>query len=105
MQGFEIIPRIIEIHPPAGILALTNHKSREIASRAIALGAPGLVLKSDGLRDVIQGIQALARGKSTMEAHSSRSHVPGAANPETAGGRQKRDLVSFAIRHRIIGIQ
>jgi DNA-binding NarL/FixJ family response regulator len=64
MPGLDIIPRIIEIHPRAGILALTNHESAEIASRAITSGARGLVLKSDGLCDVIQGIQALARGKS-----------------------------------------
>ena len=62
MQALEIIPRIIEIHPRAGILALTDHASLEIASRAITSGARGLVLKSDGLRDVIRGVQALARG-------------------------------------------
>jgi len=64
MQGFEIISKIIEIHPRAGILALTGHDSLKIASRAIASGARGLVLKSDGLRDVIQGVRTLARGKS-----------------------------------------
>jgi DNA-binding NarL/FixJ family response regulator len=64
MQGFEIIPKIIEIHPRAEILALTNHKSREIASQAITSGARGLVLKSDGLRDLIRAIRALAGGKS-----------------------------------------
>ena len=64
MHGAEIIPRIIDIHPLAGILALAEHESWEIASRAITSGARGLVLKSDGLRDVIQGVQALARGRS-----------------------------------------
>ena len=64
MQGFEIISRIIEIDPRAGILALTGQESMEIASGAITSGARGLVLKSDGLRDVIQAVQALARGKS-----------------------------------------
>ena len=64
MHGTEIIPGIIDIHPMAGILALTGHESWETASRAITSGARGLVLKSDGLRDVIQGVQALARGRS-----------------------------------------
>jgi DNA-binding NarL/FixJ family response regulator len=64
MQGFEVISRIIEIDPGAGILALTGQQSLEIASRAITSGARGLVLKSDGLRDMIQAVQALARGKS-----------------------------------------
>lgn len=64
MRDLEIISRIIEIDPRAGILALAGHESPEIASRAFSSGARGLLLKSDGLRDVIQAVQALARGKS-----------------------------------------
>ena len=64
MQGFEIISMIREIDPRAGILALTGHESLGTASRAVSSGARGLVLKSDGLRNVIQAVQALAHGKS-----------------------------------------
>jgi DNA-binding NarL/FixJ family response regulator len=70
IQGIEVITRIIEIQPRAGILALTEHESREIVMQALTSGARGLVLKSDALRDVIRGIQALARGKSF---HSTRA--------------------------------
>lgn len=63
ISGLELIPKIIEIHPQAGILALTEHDSREIANQALASGARGLVNKSDRLGDVIRGVQALARGK------------------------------------------
>jgi len=71
VQGIEVIPRIIEIHPPAGILALAEYESRETARRAMTLGARGLALKSDGLRNVIQGVQALERGKSFHSARAS----------------------------------
>ena len=70
--GLEVIPKIIEIHPQAGILAMTEPESREIASQALASGARGLVYKSDGLPDVIRGVQALARGK---YFHSPRAGV------------------------------
>jgi DNA-binding NarL/FixJ family response regulator len=61
--GLEVIPKIIEIHPQAGILAMTEHESREISSQALASGARGLVYKSDRLGDVIRGVQAVARRK------------------------------------------
>jgi DNA-binding NarL/FixJ family response regulator len=63
MHGLEVIPRIVEIHPPACILALTEHESPEIASQALASGAKGLFNKSDRLGNVVQGVQALARGR------------------------------------------
>jgi DNA-binding NarL/FixJ family response regulator len=70
VHGLEVIPRIIEIHPRARILVLTEHESREVATLALISGARGLMLKSDGLREVIQGVQSLARGKSF---HSRRA--------------------------------
>ncbi len=63
LHGHNVIPRIIELHPQTGILVLSEHESREIVSQALALGARGLVLKSDALRDVIHGVRAVARGK------------------------------------------
>jgi DNA-binding NarL/FixJ family response regulator len=98
MQGFEIISRIIEIDPRAGILALTGHQSLEIASRAITSGARGLVLKSDGLRDVIQAVQALARGKSFRSRRvGALAHAGDPANlRETLTSRQLQVLKLLA---------
>jgi DNA-binding NarL/FixJ family response regulator len=64
IQGHEVVPRILEIHPQANILALTEHETRETVSQALTSGARGLVFKSDGLPDMIRGVRALANGKS-----------------------------------------
>lgn len=151
LHGHDVIPRIIELHPQTGILVLTEHESREFVSQALTLGARGVVLKSDGLRDVIQGVRALARGG------SFRSRRAGTLVTDGPGGRvinfrgtltsrelqilkllaegksnkqigaafdvsvrtveahraslmrkldlhSLRDLIYFAIRHRIVGI-
>jgi DNA-binding NarL/FixJ family response regulator len=71
VHGLEVILKIIEIHPQAGILALTEQDSREIVSQALASGARGLLHKSDGLGDVIRAVQALARGKSFHSLRTS----------------------------------
>ena len=64
IQGLEAIEKIIEIHRQAGILALSDYESGEMARKIVSSGARGLVLKSDRLRDVIHGVKALARGRS-----------------------------------------
>jgi DNA-binding NarL/FixJ family response regulator len=81
IHGLEVIPKIIEIHPQARILALTDHDPRETASQALASGARGLVTKSDGLGEVIRGVQALALGKSF---HSPQAR---ASIKDGSGGR------------------
>jgi DNA-binding NarL/FixJ family response regulator len=64
LEGIEVLRKIIEIRGQAGILALSEYESGEISRRIVASGARGLVLKSDGLKDLIRGVQALAKGRS-----------------------------------------
>jgi DNA-binding NarL/FixJ family response regulator len=78
LPGLEVIPKIIEIHPPTRILALVEPDSAHIAKQALARGARGIIHKSEGLRDVIRGVEALARGKSF---ESPTSTAPGHFGP------------------------
>jgi DNA-binding NarL/FixJ family response regulator len=79
IPGLEVIPKIIEIHPPTRILGLVEPDSDHIAKQALALGARGIIHKSDGLRDVIRGVQALARGKSFARPRAGELRDPCAA--------------------------
>ncbi len=63
MDGFEAIPRILNICPGAKILVLTMHESGEVATKILAAGASGLVLKSDAARDLVSAVRAMAAGK------------------------------------------
>ena len=62
-SGLEAIPEILEAHPETRILVLTMHDSGRIASRALAAGASGLVLKSDAARDLIRALEAIGKKK------------------------------------------
>jgi DNA-binding NarL/FixJ family response regulator len=59
IDGLEAIPQILEVCPTAKILILTMHDSGETATRALAAGASGLVLKSDAGRDLVRAVQAV----------------------------------------------
>jgi len=63
MDGLEAIPRILDVCPSAKILILTMHDSGEIATKALAAGASGLVLKSDAAHDLVMAVQAMEQGK------------------------------------------
>jgi DNA-binding NarL/FixJ family response regulator len=61
MDGLKAIPRLLEACPSTKILVLTMNDSGEVASRALAAGASGLVLKSDAGRDLVRAVQSVER--------------------------------------------
>jgi DNA-binding NarL/FixJ family response regulator len=61
MDGLEVIPEIQRVSPETKILVLTMHDSGEIATRVLAAGASGLVLKSEAGRDLLLAISAISR--------------------------------------------
>jgi len=63
MDGLEAIREILEACPTAKILVLTMNDSGEMASRVLAAGASGLVLKSDAGLDLVRAVQAVERGQ------------------------------------------
>jgi DNA-binding NarL/FixJ family response regulator len=69
-HGLELIPKILKAHPKAAILAMAEHESGDTARSVLSAGALGLVLKSDPLEDILEGVRVLARGNSF---HSRRA--------------------------------
>src|SRR5207249_3923761 len=61
MDGLEAIPRILSACPHTRILVLTMHDSGEMATKVLAAGARGLVLKSDAARDLVLAVQAIEK--------------------------------------------
>jgi DNA-binding NarL/FixJ family response regulator len=65
-SGLEAIPEILKAQPQAKILVLTMHDSGQMASRVLAAGASGLVLKSDAASDLILALEALGKNKAFL---------------------------------------
>jgi DNA-binding NarL/FixJ family response regulator len=59
LDGLEAIPQILQACPGTRVLVLTMHDSGEMATRVLAAGASGLVLKSDAGRDLVRAVQAI----------------------------------------------
>jgi len=66
LSGLEAIPEILRACPHTKVLVLTMHDSGRMASRVLAAGASGLVLKSDAARDLILALEALSKNKAFL---------------------------------------
>jgi two-component system response regulator NreC len=66
LSGLEAIPEILQACPHTKVLVLTMHDSGRMASRVLAAGASGLVLKSDAARDLILALEALSKNKAFL---------------------------------------
>lgn len=65
-SGLQAIPEILKAQPKTKILVLTMHDSGQMASRVLAAGASGLVLKSDAAHDLIHALEAIGANKAFL---------------------------------------
>jgi len=85
IDGLEAIQKILAARPGTKILVLTMNDSGEMASRVLAAGASGLVLKSDAARDRVRAVQSVERDQPFLSpavtrliiGHLAKSSAPG----------------------------
>jgi DNA-binding NarL/FixJ family response regulator len=63
LDGLQAMPHILKASPSVQILVFTMHDSGEMATKVLAAGASGLVLKSDAGRDLVLAAQAIENNK------------------------------------------
>jgi DNA-binding NarL/FixJ family response regulator len=79
-DGLQAIQDILAARPGTKILVLTMNDCGETASRVLAAGARGLVLKSDAARDLVRGVQAVERDQPFLSPAVTRLIVRHLAN-------------------------
>ena len=63
LDGLQAIPQILKAVPKVKILVLTMHDSGEIATKALAAGASGVVLKSEAWKDLVRAVHTIENQK------------------------------------------
>lgn len=66
-DGLEVCQEITQRFPDTRVLILTAYLNEEFIVRAIEAGASGYVLKRAGSRELIQALEALARGEAILD--------------------------------------
>lgn len=101
-SGLEAIPEILKAQPQVKIIVLTMHDSGQMASRVLAAGASGLVLKSDAARDLILALEAIGKNKSFLSPQVTKilvneiRHNQAAPSPDDLTSREMEVLKLLA---------
>jgi len=61
LNGFDAAQQILRKNPKIKILFLTIYETENVAKTVIQIGAKGLILKSDAVRDLVAAVEALQR--------------------------------------------
>jgi DNA-binding NarL/FixJ family response regulator len=66
MTGLELAERVARDFPPTRVLILSMHKDKAYATRALAAGAAGYLLKDAGAAECEAAVRAVVRGESYL---------------------------------------
>jgi two-component system, NarL family, invasion response regulator UvrY len=66
MSGLEALPEIRRRRPQLAVLMLSMHPEEQLALRALRLGAQGYLSKRAHPDEILQAVEALARGESYL---------------------------------------
>jgi DNA-binding NarL/FixJ family response regulator len=64
LNGLDATRQIKRFHPEVQVLFLTMHESADYVRQLVKAGAIGCIVKRSAARELIQGVQAAARGES-----------------------------------------
>jgi len=87
--GIEAIESIISSNPEARILVLTSFAADDKVFPAIKAGASGYLLKDTGPEDLVEAIQQVYRGESSLHPAIARKLLREVSQPKT--GKQTAD--------------
>jgi DNA-binding NarL/FixJ family response regulator len=63
LNGIEAARRIRKVSPESKILFVSQEFSAEVVQEALGLGARGYVVKADARHELLEGVNAVLRGK------------------------------------------
>lgn len=68
MDGIDVIVRILEKRPTAGLVIISSYQTQEDVYRAMKAGAKGYLLKEAPMEEIIDCIRAVARRQTWMSS-------------------------------------
>jgi two-component system response regulator EvgA len=62
ISGLDVIPRLKLVHPPIRVMVLSSHDPATFAPRAMRSGVHGFVGKSQEMKEIMRGVEAVLAG-------------------------------------------
>jgi two-component system response regulator EvgA len=80
INGLEVISRLKLAHPGVRVLILSGQDASTFASRAMRAGALGFVGKSQEMKEIMRGVEAVLAGYTVFPMNSGGAGMSGAAS-------------------------
>jgi two-component system, NarL family, response regulator EvgA len=71
ISGLDVIPRLKLVHPPIRLLVLSGHDPATFAPRAMRSGVHGFVGKSQEMKEIMRGVEAVLAGYTVFPVTAS----------------------------------
>ncbi|CAB3755191.1 response regulator transcription factor [Paraburkholderia humisilvae] len=91
INGLDVIPRLRLAHPDIRVMILSGHDTSTFVQRAVRAGAQGFVSKTQDIREIIRGVEAILSGYSVFPVTSGAIVAPLVGE---LGEHDKLDLLS-----------
>lgn len=87
ISGLDVIPRLRLVHPPIRVMVLSGHDPATFAPRAMRSGVHGFVGKSQEMKEIMRGVEAVLAGYTVFPVAANGAGIAAAAG---AGGEEQR---------------
>lgn len=92
ISGLDVIPRLRLVHPPIRVMVLSGHDPATFAPRAMRSGVHGFVGKSQEMKEIMRGVEAVLAGYTVFPVAANGAGI--AAVSGTSGDEQRIRLLS-----------
>ncbi|WP_345815563.1 response regulator transcription factor [Paraburkholderia sp. PREW-6R] len=75
ISGLDVIPRLKLAHPAIRVMVLSGHDPATFAPRAMRSGVHGFVAKSQEMKEIMRGVEAVLAGYTVFPVTSSGSGI------------------------------
>jgi two-component system response regulator EvgA len=76
ISGLDVIPRLKLVHPSIRVLVLSGHDPATFAPRAMRSGVHGFVGKSQEMKEIMRGVEAVLAGYTVFPVTASGGIAP-----------------------------
>ncbi|CAB4052173.1 response regulator transcription factor [Paraburkholderia phenoliruptrix] len=87
ISGLDVIPRLKLVHPPIRVMVLSGHDPATFAPRAMRSGVHGFVGKSQEMKEIMRGVEAVLAGYTVFPVAPNGASIAPGVTPNGDEGR------------------
>ncbi|WOD14786.1 response regulator transcription factor [Paraburkholderia kirstenboschensis] len=87
ISGLDVIPRLKLVHPSIRVMVLSGHDPATFAPRAMRSGVHGFVGKSQEMKEIMRGVEAVLAGYTVFPVAPNGASITPGVSPSGDEGR------------------